>query len=531
MAKSLLNGLDDSVNTELENSQGNAAAEDEISSSLRKMAEGVRLRNKILETNFEGFSTSIDTLIAVLMKNITAARADVVNVLGHNESLKEQVKSAEDIVRKQETTISALQKDLSSLMSACGASARELQLEVKNDLLELVQFQENENGGEIESTEDPQELHVSDVAQRVKELSSAAEKACTTLKRFVTTNNAAAVVIRDMENRLKDASVALEKVVLERDLNQTKVSSSEAKMESMEELCQDLKHQLENLRAKEEIWHEKEVELSTLHDKLLGQEQGKFFLLLSLNSLNLLSQLTTLLKSHVLLLRVAEAKENLIPASDMHALFEKVNGIEVPSVDPVNGLGPRSPYDVKKLFAIIDSLTEMQHQIDVLSYEQKELNSTLAEKDLEIQGLKEAAEAESTTELELVKAKTELSKLISGLEKLLGILAGNDPVVDPNFSESWTLVQALERKITSLLLESESSKSKARELGLKLAGSEKLVDKLSLKVKEFEDKLQSKAIQPDIVHERSIFEAPSTSEISEIEDKVIFYLVLFQLIS
>lgn len=217
----------------------------------------------------------------------------------------------------------------------------------------------------------------------------------------------------------------------------------------------------------------------------------------------------------------------------MRALFDKINGIEVPSVDPVNELDPRSPYDVKKLFAIVDSVTEMQQQIEVLSYGQKELNSTLAGKDREIQGLREAAEAKSTTELELMKAKTELSKLISGLEKLLVILAGNDPDVDPNFSESGALLQALERKIASLLLESESSKSRAQELGLKLAGSEKLVDKLSSKVKEFEDKLQSKAIQPDIIHERSIFEvsrAPSTSEISEIEDKVIFYLVLFQLI-
>ncbi|CAL9216389.1 unnamed protein product [Arabidopsis halleri] len=489
-AKSLLSDLDNSVNTEPENSQGNAANEDEISSSLRKMAEGVRLRNKTLENNFEGFSTSIDTLIAAVMQNMTAARADVINIVVHNASLEEQVRSVEEIVREQENTISALQKDLSSLMSACGAAARELQLEVKNNLLELVQFQENENGGETELAEDPQELHVSECAQRVKELSSAAEKACATLKLFETTNNAAAAVIRDMENRLTEASVALEKVVLERDLNQTKVtkvSSSEAKVESLEELCQDLKLQLENLRVKEEKWHEKEVELSTLYDKLLVQEQ--------------------------------EAKGNLILASDMRDLFDKINGVEVPSVDLVNGLDPQSPYDVKKLFAIVDSVTEMQHQIDILSYGQKELNSTLAEKDLEIQGLKKAAEAESTTELELVKAKTELSKLISGLEKLLGILAGNDPVVDPNYSESWTLVQALEKKITSLLLESESSKSRAQELGLKLAGSEKIVDKLSIKVKEFEDKLQSKAIQPDIVHERSIFEAPSTSEISEIEDK------------
>ncbi|KAJ0247507.1 TGN-localized SYP41-interacting protein [Hirschfeldia incana] len=491
VAKSLLSGLDDPVDTELENSKENAADGDEISSSLKKIAEGVKLKNTILEKNFEVFSTSIDTLIAALMENMTAARADVVNVVSHNESLKEQVRSAGENVLERENTIAALQTDLSALMSVCSEAARELQLEVKNKLLELVQFQENDNRGETRSTEHPEELlHESECARRAKELSSATEKACTTLKLFETTSNAAAVLIRDMEDRLKEASTALEKVVLERDLNQNKVSSSEANVESMEAFCQDLKLELENLKSEEEKWHEKEVELSTLYDKLQAQEQ--------------------------------EAKETLIPASDIRALFDKINDIEVPSVDQANELDPQSPYDVKKLFAVVDSVTKMQHQINLLSYEQKELTSTLAEKDLEIQGLKEAAEAKSTTELELVKANKELSKLISGLEKLLGMLAGNDPDVDLDFSESWTLFQALERKIASLLLESESSKSKAQELGLKLVSSEKLVDKLSLKVKEFEDKLQSKAIQPDVVHERSIFEAPrasSSSEISEIDDK------------
>ncbi|KAG2269630.1 hypothetical protein Bca52824_064185 [Brassica carinata] len=488
VVKSLLSGLDDSMDTELENNKGDHVAdEDEISSYLRKIADGVKLRNKKFEENFEVFSTSIDTLIAALTENMTASRADVMKVMGHNESLKEQVRRSEDIVREQENTISALQTDLSSLMSACGEATSKLQSEVKNDLLEVVQLQENDNGSETESTEHPQERHVSECARRVKELSSATKKACASLNLFETTSTAAAVVIRDMENRLKETSTALEKVVVERDLNQTKFSSFEAKVESTEALCQDLKLQLETYKAEEEKWHAKEVELATLYDKLLVQEQ--------------------------------ESKENLIPASDMRSLFDKIRGIEVPSVDEVNGLDSQSPYDVKKLHAVVDSVSEMQHQIDLLSYGQNELNSTLAEKDLEIQGLKEVAEANITAELELVKAKNELSKLISGLEKLLGMLAGHDPGVETDFAESWTVLQALERKITSLLVESESSKSRAQELGLKLVSSEKLVDKLSLKVREFEDKLQSKAIQPDVVLERSIFEAPSTSEISEIEDK------------
>ena len=289
MAKSLLSGLDDSVDTELENSQENTPDEDEISSSLRKITEGIKLRNKTLEKNFKVFSTSIDTLIAALMDNMTAARADVINVMGHNESLQEQVRSAEDILREKENTIAALETDLSSLMSVCSEAASELQLEVKNDLLELVQFQENYNGAETESAEHPQELlDVSEWSRRAKELSCAAEKACTTLKLFERTSNAAAVLIRDMEDRLKETSTALEKVVLERDVNQTKVSSSEAKVESTEALCKDLKLQLENLKAEEEKWHEKEVELSTLYNKLQVQEQGIYiffsFLLSSLSA-------------------------------------------------------------------------------------------------------------------------------------------------------------------------------------------------------------------------------------------------------
>lgn len=278
MVKSFLSGLDDSVDVELENNKGDVADdEDEISSSLRRIAEGVKFRNKNFEKNFEVFSTSIDTLTAALMENMTASRDDVMNVMGHNESLKEQVRSAENIVREQKTTISALQTDLSSLMSVCGEAASKLQSEVKNDLLELVQFEENYYGSETESTEHPEEPHVSECARRVKELSSATKKACTTLKLFETTSSAAAVVIQDMENRLKETSAALEKVVVERDLNQTKVSSSEAKVESTEAICQDLKLQLENFKAEEEKWHAKEVELSTLYDKLLAQEQGNFF--------------------------------------------------------------------------------------------------------------------------------------------------------------------------------------------------------------------------------------------------------------
>lgn len=75
----------------------------------------------------------------------------------------------------------------------------------------------------------------------------------------------------------------------------------------------------------------------------------------------------------------------------------------------------------------------------------------------------------------------------------------------------------------AVILESENSKSKAQELGAKLFGSQKVMDELSTKVKLLEDSNQSRSASasPEGSQERSIFEAPSLpnrSEITEIED-------------
>ncbi|XP_010556184.1 PREDICTED: myosin-11 isoform X2 [Tarenaya hassleriana] len=487
VAKPLLNSLDNPVNTELENGQGSVAGEDEISSCLRKFAEGIKLRNETLDQNFGSFSASLDLLVGSLLKSLTAARDDVINVLTDHESLKENMRSTEIIIREQENTMSTLQDSVSALLSACGEAVRDLQLEPKNNLLDfgnfaMPQFQEIETGDENVQMELLQGLQDGKCIDRVRELSSATAKARTTIKRFETTSNGAVVLIQEMETKLKETSLALEKAVEERDSNRDKVLSLEADAESMEAFCRELKHQLEDLKSEEEKWHEKEKELSSLYDKLMVKEQ--------------------------------EAKDTLISAADIRALFDKMNGIEMPSADP------QYPYDVKKLFYMIDCVSDMQHQIDLLTYEKNELESSLQEKTCEILSLKEATEAQSTTGTELEKAKTELSLLISGLDKLLAILAGKDPLVDPKSAESpWTLLQALEKQVTSLLLLAESSKSKAQELGVKFAGSQKLVDELTSKVEALEDELQNRAIQPDVVQERSIFEAPSTSEISEIDDK------------
>lgn len=77
----------------------------------------------------------------------------------------------------------------------------------------------------------------------------------------------------------------------------------------------------------------------------------------------------------------------------------------------------------------------------------------------------------------------------------------------------------------ALLWEVNNSKSQVQELDTRLLGSQKVIEELSAKLKLLEDSFRSKTVQPEIVQERSIFEAPplpSGSEISEIEDVVKF---------
>jgi hypothetical protein len=127
--------------------------------------------------------------------------------------------------------------------------------------------------------------------------------------------------------------------------------------------------------------------------------------------------------------------------------------------------------------------------------------------------------------------KNEMSELFFGLEKLIDIFGDHGFVGEQKSSGEQGLLAALEKQIMALLLEVDNSISHAEELDIKLLGSQKIIDELSSKIKVLEDSLQSRAAKPEIVQERSIFEAPppAVSEISEIEDAVNTLYVMFSM--
>ena len=213
----------------------------------------------------------------------------------------------------------------------------------------------------------------------------------------------------------------------------------------------------------------------------------------------------------------------------MKDLFDKVDEIQIPileSEENYKELHTSAP--AKKLFYIIDSVPKLHHQINSMSHEKEELQSTLETKALEIKDLNEEVKQLNRNWEDSKMVKNELSELNFALEKVMDILGAGDWVVDRKSTGVKELISALEKHIRAMLLESENSKSKVQELGIKLVGSQNVIDELTTKVKLLEDSLKDRTSEPETVQQRSLFEAsslPAGSEITEVEEVVNFNIV------
>ncbi|KAL0004423.1 hypothetical protein SO802_011984 [Lithocarpus litseifolius] len=499
----VINSFSDSLNNivdvEIDNSWVSAADDDNISSHFRKTVEGFQSRNKIIYDKVEGFSSFIDECIAGLLRKLQETQDDVVFVLEHIESLKQKSKNLEMIQQEQETTIAMLENDVVTLLSACTDATRELQIEVKNNLLELISVPEleklnhtlslemRETDGDA-TVERQQRLNGNKHVDAADKLLLATRKFQSLVKQFESTSNVAADTVEELQNKLKQSRTSLENAIEERDLNQDRISKLESEVEELQTSCSELRLKLNDSQSKEDKLKEREAEISSLSNTLLMKEK--------------------------------EAEDSLLSASQVKTLLDKVGGIEIPMAESeVGDLVPHNSAHVKKLFYIIDTVTELQQQVRLFSHDKEELQSTITTQILEIEHLKEEVEKLIRDRQDSEKVKDELSELTFGLEKIIGILGGE--LFDQKSAGVKGLLSILEKQVVTMPLELENSKSKAQELGTKLLASQKVVDELSIKVKVPEDSLQDRSAQTEIVQERSIFEAPSLptgSEISEIED-------------
>ncbi|XP_057949438.1 trans-Golgi network-localized SYP41-interacting protein 1 [Malania oleifera] len=490
-AKLISESPENIMSVEIDDGNLDVADGDNISSCLIKTVEGFHLRNKTLIDKFEGFSTFMDDFIASLLGELQATKHEVIVMLEHLESLKQKVKNMEIYKQEQENMIANLENDIAMLLSGCSNATQKLQCEFDPELVTVNRglfAEKSDVGGD--AVEHQEMLNDSQYVEMVEKLLFAAKKSRALNMQFINIKNVSDATIEDLKNKLQETQRTSEKALEESDLNQDRISKLESEVKVLQDLRIEMEHKLQDCQAREDVMKEREAELSLLYNTVLAKQQ--------------------------------EEESHLLSASEMKLLFDKTNGIAVPFLELEAGDQElHNSANLKKLFYIIDSIPELQHQIKLLSRDKDELHSNLTTQLSEIKHLKEEAEINKRDEQEMEKLKSKLFELALGLEKIIQKLGGNDSVGDRDCDHATELLAVLEKLVTAITLESENSKSEVQELGVKLFESQKLVDELSTKVKLLEDSMQERALLPGSVQERSIYEAPSMpsgSEIAEVED-------------
>ncbi|KDP26727.1 hypothetical protein JCGZ_17885 [Jatropha curcas] len=486
--------LGDIVHREMDNGDVNASDVDNISIYFKKIVERLKSQDTILVDNFECFSTLIAEFIEDLLRKVRVTEDAVTIVLEHMESMKQKIKNMELHKEEQEKTITMLETDCRVLLSACTNATSKLEFEELGSISGLEKLSPSMNlevmEVEAEDMEHQQSFDGSRYAKMAENLVLATRKVQTLMQVFESTSNAAAATIEDLQKKLLQSREAFEKVIEERGLILDRVSELESDVETLQNSCKKLRLKTGDYQAIEEKLKEKEAELSNLHNNLLMKEQ--------------------------------EAKDALMSASELKTLFDKIREVEIPfAQSEVWDMQPYSSVDVQKLFHIIDSVPELQHQINKLSHDKDRLQSTLSMQVHDIEHLKEEIEKQIRNNQASEKISNEMSGITLSLEKIIDILGCSEIFGDPKSTSVQILLPVLEKQILALHLEAKNSNSQAQELSTRLLESQKVIEELSTKIKLLEDSFRSKTVQPEIVQERSIFEAPSLptgSEISEIED-------------
>lgn len=260
----------------------NGADDDNISSCFRKTAAEFQLRNKVFSDKVESFSAYLDEIIAVIIKKLQRVEDEVISMTHNSEMLRQKVDSLETYKQEQDEASAVLKNDVRVLLSACSDAARELQLEVKNDLLDLQTVPELENLRtalqDVDDTTMHQHKYLSDKYTETAHLSSSLRKTQNVYKLFEATSTVAAAKIQDLQQKLLETTTDFGKAIEERDLCQMKVSKLETELKIIQDSCKELRHEIEDYQASEKILKEKEAEISAHYDSLL-MKQGEFFCL------------------------------------------------------------------------------------------------------------------------------------------------------------------------------------------------------------------------------------------------------------
>ncbi|RWR72107.1 myosin-11 [Cinnamomum micranthum f. kanehirae] len=460
---------------------------DSIPSYFTKIIEGLKMQNKLVSDKLEDFSSSMDKDIAVLSEVLQTTSDEIIHMFELTSSLKLNVDNLEASNQALENKISTLQNNMTVLVSAFTDATQELQIAVHSGILgpssrpELATSNCSlyPKSGEVDGSavEDQcEKLDSDNPVEAAESLLLAAGRVRDQLEQFQSRKSAWLATIEELQNEVKETKLHAENAIRDRDFNLNKASNLADNPEALENFCNEMKLKLEDYQNNANKLREKEEEIPSLYRTLADKDQvaGQYFL----------------------------------TEGQLESLFSKVSEIDISFEESP---GPQHSGPVSKLFYIVNKFSELQHGMDSLICDKEELQ-------LSIEHLKkQAAEISISSNHDLDEKNSDFVELTLGLEKIIKKLGRNDLVEDDRSAHE--LLPLLEKMVLALIMECESHKSKAQELGSKLHGNQKVVDELSVKVRFLEDSLQERPAVLDAVQENSTSSSlVGASEISEIED-------------
>uniref|UniRef100_A0A7N0UXC5 Uncharacterized protein n=1 Tax=Kalanchoe fedtschenkoi TaxID=63787 RepID=A0A7N0UXC5_KALFE len=475
----------------IETDSGGMSSEyvDEVNKLFIEVADQLHLKDRLISENVEGFCAVFDTFTKAVLQKLQLSKNEIVVLADRMVSLKRHSEDLELGTQERDEAIANLEKDLSTVVSACAdiekhllqqSSASELDFAMPDSSSEAMK-------AEIDSTARNRTRGDDRYVEMANNLLLATRKFDNLIMQLVDSKKMATATISDLQNELTVARASLEELRQENDLTLSRVSKLEADLQASQSLCDEMSLKIETHIANEEDLMKKEAEVLSLYNNLSLKEE--------------------------------ETKDSQVSTSQLRELLDKASGVNFP-FEEAEDHHPHGPTIVKKLGFIIDNFTELQHQMDSLSSDREELESTIGLQNLKIQHLTEEIAEHAKNNHDCQKLKNELSEFMLYLERVILKLGGTDTSENQTPEDAGRLLSVLDELIMNLVKEDENLKSEVRELRAKLLESQKVVDSLSMKAESLEQLVQHKASGSQAIQERS-FAVPSTSagsEISEVED-------------
>ncbi|KAF3780114.1 hypothetical protein EJ110_NYTH29519 [Nymphaea thermarum] len=534
---------------------GESNAMDEISS------ESSQFDVKLLGDKFDSFSTSLDHQIGYLIQLLEKIKDKVVSLSDSKEYLRVKTNDLEAYKKETQSTVSVLQKNIDILLSACTEASHELRNIEEHDVLDTkstIQLtspdggmfsllaksnnDEEANQRETLSSDDCVKVaeslllsvgdikhkfqHVQDrcketegMKNKILDVEQALESALQ--ERNLSRNEISKLeeVLEALQDKSREIGQALEGALQERNLSETKISMLEDDNKELKNKLMEVQHALDGALQERNTSQEKiyqmEGDLEKLQiscEKLANKVEDYEKIENSLREKEV--ELSSLYQTSV------KDQACMQSEAQIAALCEKVQQLEIDYPKTLESSMSQSPMD--KIFYLLDYFPELQKMVGTCINEEKELKAVLAAQNHDLAHLKQEYEQLISNNEDMERKTSDLTDLMSGMEKIIQKLGGNDILLDKKQAGARSLLQILEGMIKTLIVDNDNSKITSQEMDAKLQSLQMKIDDLSAKNKLLEASRLPHEAPAYVIQERSGFETSTSangSEISEIEVK------------